>query len=237
MGFALLGPLGALLGVVVGSQFDKSAEKERVFDSAEAQTRARARSFYPGDFAVSLVVLFAAVAAADKRISTKESEFIRNYFTGRFGAANTADLMKVFDGALRQTIDYRAVAAQARDNMDYYSRLQLLQMLYGLAKVDGIIDAAESEILNQIAFDLGIDSRDQVSVRSVYFQENHRDYKTLGISPDASPEEIKKAYRSMVAKYHPDKVAHLGQDFIDIAEEKFIAVKEAYDRIRQERGF
>jgi DnaJ-domain-containing protein 1 len=56
-------------------------------------------------------------------------------------------------------------------------------------------------------------------------------YEILGISHDASAEEVKNAYRRKMAKYHPDKVDHLGDDFKKIAEEKAKAIQEAYERI------
>jgi len=243
LGFALLGPLGALMGVVLGSQYDRAASR-RSFSQGGTETYDRgfrpeeeARRYTSGDFATALVVLFAAVAAADRKVTQDEYDYIRKYFIGRFGQTNTNDVMRIFDGVIHQQIDHQAIASQVKEFVDYYSRLQLLQMLYGLAKADGKIDASENRVLDQIAYNLGIDSRDQVSIRSVYFKEDNSDYKTLGLARDASEEEIKKAYRNLVSKFHPDKVSHLGPEFTEIAQEKFIAVKEAYENIRKERGF
>jgi DnaJ like chaperone protein len=56
------------------------------------------------------------------------------------------------------------------------------------------------------------------------------------VNPSASDSEVKKAYRKMATKYHPDKVAHLGKDLISLAEEKFKAVSDAYQNIKKERG-
>ena len=61
-------------------------------------------------------------------------------------------------------------------------------------------------------------------------------YEVLGVSKDASADEIKKAYRKMAIKYHPDKVATLGPDVQKAAEEKFKAISQAYDAICKERG-
>jgi DnaJ like chaperone protein len=62
------------------------------------------------------------------------------------------------------------------------------------------------------------------------------DYKILEVSPDATNEEVKKAYREAAKKHHPDKVGHLGEDVRKAAEEKFARVNEAYDRIKKARG-
>lgn len=54
-------------------------------------------------------------------------------------------------------------------------------------------------------------------------------YEILGIHPGASKEEIQAAYRKIAQQYHPDKVAHLGQEFQDLAREKFVEIQAAYD--------
>ena len=59
-------------------------------------------------------------------------------------------------------------------------------------------------------------------------------YKVLGISPGATDEEVKKAYRAMAKKYHPDNYANT--EFADVANEKMKAINEAYDTILKERA-
>lgn len=61
-------------------------------------------------------------------------------------------------------------------------------------------------------------------------------YKILEVSPDASDEEVKKAYRAAALKYHPDRVSHLGDDMRKKAEETFAKVNQAYDKIKAARG-
>jgi DnaJ like chaperone protein len=61
-------------------------------------------------------------------------------------------------------------------------------------------------------------------------------YKVLEISSSATNEEIKKAYRKMAVRFHPDKVSHLGPEFQKSANEKFARVNEAYNKIKKERG-
>ena len=61
-------------------------------------------------------------------------------------------------------------------------------------------------------------------------------YKVLGISPDATDEEVKKAYRRMAMKYHPDKVANAGEQIRQQATEKFRKINEAYEHIKKARG-
>jgi DnaJ like chaperone protein len=62
-------------------------------------------------------------------------------------------------------------------------------------------------------------------------------YKILQITPDANEKEIKRAYRNLAVKYHPDKVAHLGEDIQKAAKEKFQKINAAYEDIKKQRGF
>ena len=54
----------------------------------------------------------------------------------------------------------------------------------------------------------------------------------LGVRPGASQEELKKAYRELVSKYHPDKVAHLGEEFRQLAEIRFKQIQQAYQELK-----
>ena len=62
-------------------------------------------------------------------------------------------------------------------------------------------------------------------------------YEVLGIDRNASRDEIKRAYRELAKKYHPDRVAHLGKEHQDGAEEKFRQVQQAYEQLQKEKGF
>ena len=61
-------------------------------------------------------------------------------------------------------------------------------------------------------------------------------YRALGVADRATADEIKKAYRRLAKKHHPDKVSHLGEDFKKTADEKFKKVNEAFEKIKKERG-
>jgi len=65
--------------------------------------------------------------------------------------------------------------------------------------------------------------------------ESRDPYVVLGVSHDSSREEIKTAYRELAGLYHPDKVAHLGEEFRSLAEKRFKAIQEAYQTIQGKR--
>ena len=58
-------------------------------------------------------------------------------------------------------------------------------------------------------------------------------YEALGLAPGASPDEVRRAYRELAAKYHPDKVEHLGEEFRRLAERRFREINEAYEALNR----
>ena len=91
--------------------------------------------------------------------------------------------------------------------------------------------------IQRIAGFLGIGSADFQSIKAMFVRQTGGDFKILEITQDASDDEVKKAYRKMAMKYHPDKVNHLGEEVKVQAEEKFRKVQEAYENIKKARGF
>ena len=119
--------------------------------------------------------------------------------------------------------------------MNYTSRLELLHLLYGVSNADGRVNKKEQEVIERIAFGLGISTKDKESVKHMFVPKTDSAYKILEITPSASDDEVKKAYRKMAMKYHPDKVSHLGKEFQNVATDKFKKVNAAYNSIKKER--
>ena len=225
LGWALLGPLGGVLGFVVGSMFDKSEGPQKVFSGTTH-----------GDFTMSLLVLTASVMKADGKVLKSELDYVRNFFSQNFGPAASQEAMLYLRDLLKQQIPLRDVSNQIRVRLDHASRLQLLHFLFGVSKADGKIHPEELRIIEQIADYLGISTKDKDSIKSMFIEDTESAYKILEITKDVSNDEVKKAYRRMANKYHPDKVAYLGEDIRKAAGEKFRKVKHAYDKIKNERG-
>jgi len=83
---------------------------------------------------------------------------------------------------------------------------------------------------------MGINSADMNSIKAMYYRDSKSDYKILEVEENATEEEIKKAYRKMALKFHPDKVAQEGEEVQRSATEKFKKVQEAYENIKKKRG-
>jgi DnaJ like chaperone protein len=137
---------------------------------------------------------------------------------------------------LKQDIHVNEVSAQVGRYMDYSSKLLLLQYLFGVAMADGKHHPTEINMINSISSSMGVGASDFESIKAMFIKDTNSAYKILEIDPSASNEELKKAYRELAKKYHPDKVSHLGEDVKLAAEQKFTKLNAAYEAVKQERG-
>ncbi|MDX9883687.1 MAG: TerB family tellurite resistance protein [Prolixibacteraceae bacterium] len=230
LGWAFFGPLGGILGFVVGSVFD--SENKFQPDSSYSGSRQTTT----GGYVMSLLVLVAAMMKADGRVMKSELEYVKQFFVRTFGAASASEATRLLRDLLNQNIPVADVCRQIAKNMDYSSRLQLLHFLYGISQSDGQVHQTELDLIAHIAQNMGISSKDFESIHSMFVPNTDAAYKILEIEQSATDEEVKKAYRKMAMKYHPDKVSYLGDDFQNAAKEKFQKVNEAYESIRKERN-
>ena len=227
IGWALGGPIGGILGYQVGLLFSSGVNKG-------GRVHGGTRS---GDFAMSLVVLSAAVMNADGKVLKSELNFVRKFLKINFGEAQADQLVILLKEALKQRVDVRGVADQIRLNMDHPKRMLLLQYLYGIAKADGHVDQRELELIRLIARHLGISPKDIASIEEPFHSGTLNPYKILEISEKATDSEVKKAYRKLAIKFHPDKIGDLGEGPRKKAKERFLQVQGAYEQIKKSRGF
>jgi len=225
LGWVFGGPIGAILGFAMGSMLDGAAGRTSVY-----QGTAR------GDFAMSLLVLISAVMKADGKVVKSELDYVKNFFLSQFGSEEAERLLPLLREILKQDVNITEVSIQIGQYMDYSSRLQLMHFLFGIAQADGQIDASEVEIIERISASMGIHPAEFASIKAMFIRDINNAYSILEITPDATDEEVKKAYRRLAIQYHPDKVAHLGEDIKKSATEKFQKLNAAYEEIKKQRG-
>ncbi len=234
LGFTLGGPIGSILGYAVGS-FLGGFSKE---DIERAKTyQQSSRTSQSGDFEISLLLLASVVIKADGKVDQRELSYVRDHFKKMYGAERANHAFKLFKGFINNNqISTRQVCEQIRRNLTHATRLQLIHFLFGIAKADGVVTESEVNSIKTIAGYLYISQHDFESIKAMFYNNVDASYKILKIEKSASNDEVKKAYRKMVKKYHPDKLQHLGEEHVKGAEEKFKQVQKAYEQIQKEKG-
>ena len=231
LGWAFGGPIGALIGFAVGSMFDSTSVNVSTNTIGSNRTT-------EGDFKMSLLVLMACVMKADGKIMKAELDVAKKFLLANFGEQGALEALQILKNLLDQPIDETQVAMQVNQYMNYSSKLELLHLLFDIAYADGEIHPSELASIQRIAGIFLIDRLDFESLKAPYMKQVDRDwaYKSLEIDPNATDEEIKKAYRRMAKKYHPDLVNDLGEDVKKSATEKFRSINEAYESLKKQRG-
>ena len=226
----MFGPLGGLLGYFLGSRLERLAEAAAGSEDGQVWNQGQRNSFL-----ISLLALSAAVIKADGKVSSSERSRFREFFAANFGAQAANEAEEILNEILQKDFNLYEVCSQIRSCMDYSQRLQLYHYLVSLGACDGLVQK-EIDLLETIANYIGLSKTDSDSIMAQFRPNNDSNYRILGITPDATDEEVRKAYRRMAIQYHPDKVATLGEDVQKAAEEKFKAISQAYEAICRERG-
>ena len=259
LGFITGGPLGALAGIALGALFDHGLDEVNK-QGGDRQTYSDAYSAYSGQsqayegqrnsFMFSLLVLASYIINADGKIVHSEMELVRRFLRQNFGEVAKQQgeeiLLKLFEQQKRLGMaQYRSVIQdschQIQLNMPYEQRLQLLNFLVMIAQADGAVVPEEVNALKEVAINMGLSAEDVDQMLNLHngssAKGNLEDaYKVLGISPSATDDEVKAAYRKMALKHHPDRVATLGEDVRKAAEKKFQEINDAKDKIYKVRG-
>jgi DnaJ like chaperone protein len=230
LGWTFGGPIGALFGFALGAIFSDLATAN------ETQKKQRKSKTTAGDFSLSLLVLSAAVMKADNKHLKSELEFIKQFYIRQFGDSIAQQQIPFLKELLKKDIPLYEVCLQIRQHMLISHKLQLVHYLFGIAQADGEIHKNELDIISQIANYLGISEKDFTSIKAMFVKDVDTDYKILEIDPSASDDDVRKAYRRMAMKYHPDKISHLGEEFQKSAKEKFQKLQQAYENIKRSRG-
>ena len=230
LGWAMFGPIGGILGYYFTSRLEKLSEAGAAQGEQQSWNQGQRNSFL-----MSLLVLSAAVIKADGKTTSQELSTLRSFFARNFGPQAGNEAEEIVKDLLSKDFNLYEVCTQVRSRMDYSQRLQLFHYLVSLGACDGL-HQKEVDILETIATYIGLSKNEADSIFAQFRPSNDSNYKILEISPNATNEEVKKAYRKMAIKYHPDKVATLGEDVQKAAEEKFKAVNQAYEAICKERG-
>ena len=230
LGWATMGPIGGILGYFIASRVEKIAEAAAAYESNQSLNQGQRNSFL-----MSLLVLSAAVIKADGKTTSEEIATLRSFFAKNFGSDAAEEAEDIVKELIKKDYNVYEVCDQVRSCMNHSQRTILFQYLVALGACDGL-QQQEVDLLEAIANGIGLSKNEADSIFAIFRPNNESNYKILEIDPSATNEEVKKAYRKLAVKYHPDKVATLGADVQKAAEEKFKAIAQAYEAICKERG-
>jgi DnaJ like chaperone protein len=249
LGFMMGGPLGAILGGAIGSNIGIGGSRV-----ARDPGRPYGATGYGGPvrdtrqaqqaFLVAMISLAAKVAKADGRVTEQEVRSFDTFLRDRLGMS--VEDRRVAAGLFNQARDSHVpaeeFARQVRALIGHQpDRLRdLIALLMIVATADAQLDPAENRLLRSIARELGLSARDYEEAVAMFDPRHSIDasYAVLGVTRDATDDEVKKAYRRLAREYHPDVVVNkgMGEDFKKFADEKMRAVNGAYEAVKDARG-
>ena len=224
-GWFLAGPIGAIIGYYIS---------KKIFDGKNDQAKA---------YELSLLILSSLVIKSDGKIVKAELDYVKQFFINTFGVQKANKYFEVFNKLNKQSLSsqLRPVCQQLNSYVNHASRLQIIHFLFGVSASDNEIHSSEIDLIKKIAGYLNINQYDFESIQSMFIDQGSTHgldkwFKILELDKGASDEEIKKAHRKMVTKYHPDKLQGVGKDIIKLAGEKFLLVQQAYENIMKSRS-
>ncbi|MBQ9474087.1 MAG: TerB family tellurite resistance protein [Bacteroidales bacterium] len=265
LGWAFGGVIGGLIGAAVGTRIDSMQEAEaRVNNLAssgggEGPTRRRrySNTGSSNDHVAALMVLIAAVMRADGVARQSELDYVKAFLRKNYTDEQGREMLLLLRGLVNQPDDIDAVSVcrQIKVNTDYSTRYHIYDFLFGVACADNDFSMLEHSLLQDIGRELGISHADYVAIRtrrgigarqrtgsgsSSYSRASAHsradNYAMLGLQPSATDDEVRRAYRRLAMKYHPDRVESLGEQMRSEAEEQFKKINLAYEAIKKERG-
>lgn len=206
----------------------------------------------------SIMALAAMIAKSDGNVTKEEISFLKQFVTRHFGIS-TSELngyADAFDYGKTHPEAYREFTSIITG---YYTRRDIIiaiaYLFVGMSLQEGQASEQKEAKTKQILFELGISVYEYEAIKRYFTGESSSyDYQggmgqsheslvkkytqVLGVSPDASMSEIKKAYRKLVKEYHPDKLASgsMPEDYVNFANQKIREINEAYEYLEKIKG-
>ena len=256
LGWAIGGPIGALLGYFLGKAISPDKQLgSSSFGTDDAPHRGPYRNTgTQADINAALMVLIAAVMKVDGAVKRSELDYVKRFLLANYGEERGKEMLKVLQQMVERDIPIDQICLQIKVNTDYNTRYHMVDFLFGIGGADGEFHQSELNMLRLIAQYLGISQSDYTSIYERHVGSSNSSgydggssshssrasygkdpYKVLGIDSSATDDEVKKAYRKMAMKYHPDRVAGMSEELQRNAAEQMKEINEAYDVIKQRR--
>lgn len=242
--------LGAIVGFLIGGfvdNFQRAAkylnetndqgQQQRFRGGADFFQHYQQQQAQRFDLPTIMLILSAAVMKADKKVLKTELQFVKNFMSQQFGPQfNNEHLQRLKEYINKDQLPLEQLCTELKMRAPSQVREQLVQYLFGIAKSDGHVSQSEERVIKHIALMMGVQTGAYQNMQQQNFRNITEYYSILGLSADATDIEIKKAYRKLAVRYHPDKVSQLDTSEQENAKVKFQQIQDAYEAIKKERG-
>ena len=232
-GFALGGPLGAIIGMMIGGSFDRSARRLSSSNQISQQQKQNV-------FALCIIVLSAKIAKADGQVTKEEIYTFKEKFN--IQAEEMSEVSKIFNEAKKSSFGFKNIADQVGNLFSDNKVLleQLLNNLFYIAEADGLTSNNEVEVLRSISQSFHFNETDFQRIFHSRLNNKESDpYKILGVTREDSDNNIRKKWIELSKEHHPDYLIAKGmpKEFIKEANKELSSINLAYDKIKELRGF
>lgn len=198
-------------------------------DEIESESRAQQ--------AIQLGVALVEVARADGPLQPEELLAARELAARGLGLPRELDLLsQALAEASHRAPELSAALEACAEPLSPRERREALDALYRVALADGDLRRGEHEALRRAAEVFGIPEDERQRIAARHLGEEGGAYAVLGLTPAASDDEVRSAFRRLAAALHPDRAAHRGRDAEEAAARQFRELREAYEAIRRRRG-
>jgi len=222
LGLMFAGPLGAIAGVYLGGSIDAQRKQQGGIDEKSI-------------FQINLISILSYVVKVDHEISREEIQTILNVFQKMgYGPHQMEIIQRTLQFALNQEIDLRSTCENFKQASKYEERLMLLRIVYLVVMADGVVHANEKKTIEDIVAFLDIQAEDFHSLQAEFLKTHDQYYEVLNLKRGVTKTAVKKAYRKLALTHHPDRVAHLGEEYVKVAKENFQKINEAYHHVLKE---
>lgn len=240
LGFFIGGPIGGIMGYfLVGALNPTGSRSTSVF----SQPQYKQHILY-----TNILAFMAALIKADRKVTKTEKDEVINILKTMFRLDNN-DLdmsVRMFDEFLNSSLNISELAESYKKVTDKKMRLVLLEILFRLAMADGVFHPDEEKMIRTVASILDISAYELNSIKATYIGSSdsegseevsshkvnkNRYYDLLEVPYNATEEEIRKSYRKLMVKYHPDKFGDIHPTAKELINDKAAKINEAYEKL------
>jgi DnaJ like chaperone protein len=241
LGLITLGPFGLFMGYFLGSLFDNFAQYFRPKKGADSNFNTIEHRFYEATF-----LLLGHISKSNGRVTQAEIDVATSVMNRlNLTIEQKRYAMKLFYNGKNGDFDFYQTIENIKPFRAFPYCRSFLQFLSEMVNVDGTRQANKAKIFTHICSLLGYNTHQGNQKNKQHSGKREKAhstidtaYKTLGVTPKASVKEIRKVYRKLASRYHPDKLTSQGASAAEInkAGEKMSDINTAYEAIMEIKG-